>query len=350
MSTIKAGTTTGTALVTEGDTTGQLVFQTNGTTTALTIGTNQTATFSGNVAVNGTLTASGGLPSLATPLAVVGNATAGSEIRLPEDTDNGSNYVALKAPNALASNTTWTLPTADGTNGQYIQTNGSGQLAFATVPTTSPAGSTGQLQVNNAGAFGAVASGTSGQVLTSNGAGVAPSFTTVASSPVVLIASATLSTSAAQFLLNNIPVTSYSSIIIEFMVRPDSNTSVAFGFVTPGGTTDAGQIYGRWTEGRSNNAGGNSFGVNGNSAWFLNPSTTSGSSSEIGVILNVQQTNQTTTKRGFTVQGFGDTNASVGYSSYGGGYSNSSSWGGIRIYPGSGNFLAGSYYRIYGVL
>lgn len=174
-------------------------------------------------------------------------------------------------------------------------------------------------------------------------------FAAIAST-VTLISSVTLSTSVAEILLNNIPVTSYSSIIIEFMVRPDSSTSIAFGFVTPGGTTDVGQIYGRWTEGRSNNAGGNSFAVNGSSAWSLNPLTTSGSTSEIGAILNVQQTNQTTTKRGFTVQGFGDTSASVGYSSYGGGYSNSSSWGGIRIYPGSGNFLAGSYYRIYGVL
>jgi hypothetical protein len=48
--------------------------------------------------------------SLATPLAVVGNATAGSEIRLPEDTDNGSNYVALKAPDSIDSNRTLTVP------------------------------------------------------------------------------------------------------------------------------------------------------------------------------------------------------------------------------------------------
>lgn len=68
--------------------------------------------------------------SLATPLAVVGNATAGAEIRLPEDTDNGSNYVALKAPDTLASNLTFTLPSADGTNGQVLQTNGSGALSF----------------------------------------------------------------------------------------------------------------------------------------------------------------------------------------------------------------------------
>lgn len=132
MSKIKAGTTSGTALVTEGDTTGQLVFQTNGTTTALTLGTDQSATFVGNVAVNGTLTASSGLPSLASPLTVTGNSTAGAEIRLPEDTDNGSNYVALKAADSIASNLTFTLPSADGTNGQVLQTNGSGTLSFAT--------------------------------------------------------------------------------------------------------------------------------------------------------------------------------------------------------------------------
>jgi hypothetical protein len=49
MSTIAAGTTSGTALVNSGDTTGNLVFQTNGTTTALTLGTNQSATFAGAV-------------------------------------------------------------------------------------------------------------------------------------------------------------------------------------------------------------------------------------------------------------------------------------------------------------
>ena len=68
----------------------------------------------------------------ASPLAVTGNSTAGAEIRLPEDTDNGSNYIALKAANALAGNVTFTLPNADGTNGQVLQTNGSGVLSFIT--------------------------------------------------------------------------------------------------------------------------------------------------------------------------------------------------------------------------
>lgn len=71
-------------------------------------------------------------PSLASPLTVTGNATAGASIRLPEDTDNGTNYVALKAPDALAANLTLTLPDADGTSGQVVTTDGAGNLSFTT--------------------------------------------------------------------------------------------------------------------------------------------------------------------------------------------------------------------------
>jgi len=53
MSSIAAGTTSGTALVSTGDTTGNLVLQTNGSTTAVTIDTSQ------NVGVGGTSFGSG---------------------------------------------------------------------------------------------------------------------------------------------------------------------------------------------------------------------------------------------------------------------------------------------------
>jgi hypothetical protein len=48
------------------------------------------------------------------------------------DADN-SNYVALHAPTTIASNYTLTLPTATGTANQVLQTDGSGNLSFATV-------------------------------------------------------------------------------------------------------------------------------------------------------------------------------------------------------------------------
>jgi len=74
--------------------------------------------------------------SITSPLSITGNSTAGSEIRLPEDTDNGSNYVALKAADSIASNLTFTLPSADGSANQALITNGSGSLSFATVGAT----------------------------------------------------------------------------------------------------------------------------------------------------------------------------------------------------------------------
>ena len=46
--------------------------------------------------------------------------------------------VNLAGPNT-ASTTTFTLPAADGTSNQVLSTNGSGTLAFATVPLTSTA-------------------------------------------------------------------------------------------------------------------------------------------------------------------------------------------------------------------
>ena len=48
-----------------------------------------------------------------------------------EDSANGTNYVAFQAPASVAANVTWTLPGADGTAGQFLQTDGSGTLTWA---------------------------------------------------------------------------------------------------------------------------------------------------------------------------------------------------------------------------
>ena len=62
-----------------------------------------------------------------------GTSTTQGRVRLAEDTDNGTNYVELQAPASVAGNVTFTLPGADGTSGQVIQTNGSGVLSFGSV-------------------------------------------------------------------------------------------------------------------------------------------------------------------------------------------------------------------------
>lgn len=58
--------------------------------------------------------------------------TIGTELRFLESAANGSNYVGFKAPTSLAADKIWTLPSADGTNGQVLTTNGSGVLSWST--------------------------------------------------------------------------------------------------------------------------------------------------------------------------------------------------------------------------
>lgn len=127
--TVGAGTATDNAITRFDGTTGEILQN-----SAATIDDTGAATFVGSVNVSGT-------------------SASGADLKLYEDTDNGTNYVAFKSPASVASNVTWTLPSADGTNGQALTTNGSGTLAFSSV-TTAPGGSTTQVQYNNAGAFG----------------------------------------------------------------------------------------------------------------------------------------------------------------------------------------------------
>ena len=56
---------------------------------------------------------------------------AQGDIRLADS--DSSNWVALQAASAIGSNVTFTLPSADGSDGQMLKTNGSGTLSFTTV-------------------------------------------------------------------------------------------------------------------------------------------------------------------------------------------------------------------------
>ena len=65
---------------------------------------------------------------------IVGNnSSTGGSMKFKEGTSNGTDHVALKAPNSLGASVTFTLPNADGSAGQFLTTNGSGELSFGTV-------------------------------------------------------------------------------------------------------------------------------------------------------------------------------------------------------------------------
>jgi hypothetical protein len=124
------------------------------------------------------------------PFTVTGNALAGAEIRLPEITTNGSNYVALKAPANLASNITLTLPTTSGFSGDLLQTDGSGNLSFIS------AGSLGGGTVTSVGVSG----GTTG--LTTSGGPITGSGTITIAGTLAVANGGTGATSAASALTN----------------------------------------------------------------------------------------------------------------------------------------------------
>lgn len=63
-------------------------------------------------------------------LTIIKSKTASGKIRMLEIPSNGQNYTEIKAADSISTNTTFTLPSADGTNGQFIKTDGSGNLSF----------------------------------------------------------------------------------------------------------------------------------------------------------------------------------------------------------------------------
>jgi hypothetical protein len=96
MSIIASGTTSGTALVSTGDTNGNLVFQTNGTTTALTLSTAQLATFAGKASFPSTIGV-GGATAAASGSGVSFPATqsASSDVNTLDDYEEGTWTAAI---------------------------------------------------------------------------------------------------------------------------------------------------------------------------------------------------------------------------------------------------------------
>lgn len=85
----------------------------------------------------------------------------GGKIYLYERSNNGSNYVGFEAPDSLASDLFWTLPSVDGTAGQALVTDGGSGLSWASFVSNSiatnsflgrTAAGTGPVQTLTAGA------------------------------------------------------------------------------------------------------------------------------------------------------------------------------------------------------
>ena len=128
----------------------------------------------------------------------IGNsATTGGAIKFNEGTNNGTHFIALKAPNSVGSSVTFTLPSADGSSGHLLTTDGSGNLSFA-----APASSNFTLAADS----GSNDTFTTGQTLTfTGGTGI---DTTVADNELTFAIDSTVATLAGTQTLTNKTLTS----------------------------------------------------------------------------------------------------------------------------------------------
>src|SRR5210317_2341146 len=145
--------------------------------------------------VQGTLTASSALlvdSNKAIDEIFIGNSsTVGGTLKLNEGTNNGTNFIGLKPPNAVTTTTTFTLPDGDGSNGQVLTTDGSGNLSFSTISST----------ITLAADSGADDTYTTGNTLTfTGGTGI---DTTVSDDTITIAVDATIATASSTTTFTN---------------------------------------------------------------------------------------------------------------------------------------------------
>ena len=61
----------------------------------------------------------------------VNSTSKGSGVNLVEGTSNGTSFITLKSPDSLSGIVTYTMPGTDGSNGNVLVTDGSGNLSFS---------------------------------------------------------------------------------------------------------------------------------------------------------------------------------------------------------------------------
>ena len=145
------------------------VLQTAAQPNVTSVGTLTSLTVNGAVGLTGTVTVTGNLTAAsntisASILTATGTSTAiessgdvliktAKSLKLNNTANTFS--VSLKAAGGLASNITWTLPTSNGLNGYYLQTDGAGNLSWIAGATGSaPVGGVDkQVQFNDGGSI-----------------------------------------------------------------------------------------------------------------------------------------------------------------------------------------------------
>jgi len=129
---VNAGAFAATSVTVSGQITGVTNLAMTGTLTGATnIGLTGTLTGATNIGMTGTLTGGTNTTISGTFTGAQVDILAEGDLRLQDA--SGGQYVALQAPSTIGASYTLTMPADDGDADQYLQTNGSGVLDWATV-------------------------------------------------------------------------------------------------------------------------------------------------------------------------------------------------------------------------
>lgn len=125
----------------------------SGITGTFTTGIISGLTVTGTIIANsGTFTSVSGVTATFTTGITSGVQQLASQTPLRFGDSDDSHYVALRSPSTVAANITWDLPAVDGTSNQFLNTNGSGVLGWATALNTStPVTSSGVTSIDFVG-------------------------------------------------------------------------------------------------------------------------------------------------------------------------------------------------------
>jgi len=121
-----------------------------------------TVTIPANAVISGYLTSSTAASTYA-PLAsptFTGDVMINGQGDLRFADSDSSHWVAFQAPATITTNVTWTLPSADGTSGQALNTDGSGVLSWASYAALATAQTFTAAQRGTISALGALSAGT----------------------------------------------------------------------------------------------------------------------------------------------------------------------------------------------
>lgn len=219
--------------------------------------------------------------------------------------------------------------------------------------TTSPAGSTGQVQYNNAGAFGAISSGTSGQVLTSAGAGAAPTWASPAAGGSWIYLSTVTASNSATVTIDstfNSTYQVYALVVSDLRGQNGSESlNMICGFNSIGYVTNEYRYHLNQSNSSSTSYSASATTAGSVAAYKVMSNVSAETFDSAQFIMYIHNPSSTTSYKGVYSIGVSQNSSAitqnmVGWCTTGSNYALT----GLRFYMGSGNIVNGTF-RLYGI-